>query len=250
MSDSISWDDILGGRDEALYDVATGAAGPSGELPLTGDSLARSASGDVFGLIQDVGMGWPPAEVQADAFLLLSHQGGIRGADGKPVAVGYHVGHYELGLLLEAAAREFQALGCMPFAACCTDPCDGRTQGTPGMMDSLAYRNDAASIFRRLIRSLPGRKGVLGIGTCDNHLLSLMMARPSMHDLPVAIMPGGVTCAPSGGGFGQDSIYRGPFAQGEVTLVCPADDVPGLCQGGRRLPVPRHRRHRTGRRKG
>jgi dihydroxyacid dehydratase/phosphogluconate dehydratase len=68
---------------------------------------------------------------------------------------------------MEAAAKEFAALGCMPFAACCTDPCDGRTQGTPGMMDSLAYRNDAASIFRRLIRSLPPRKGVLGVATCD-----------------------------------------------------------------------------------
>ena len=73
-----------------------------------------------------------------------SHQGGIRGADGKPIALGYHVGHYELGLLMEAAAREFAALGCMPFAGYCTDPCDGRTQGTPGMMDSLAYRNEAA----------------------------------------------------------------------------------------------------------
>ena len=159
MSDSISLDDILGGGDNAVYDVATQAPGPSGELPLAGDFLAHAPSGDLFGLIQDVGMGWEPAEVLADAFLLLSHQGGIRGTDGKPVALGYHVGHYELGLLLEAAAREFQAQGCMPFAACCTDPCDGRTQGTPGMMDSLAYRNEAASIFRRLIRSLPGRKG-------------------------------------------------------------------------------------------
>jgi putative YjhG/YagF family dehydratase len=219
MSDSISWNDILGGRDEALYDVATRAAGPAGELPLSGDFLARSASGDLFGLIQDVGMGWPPAAVQADAFLLLSHQGGIRGADGKPIAVGYHVGHYELGLLLEAAAREFQALGCMPFAACCTDPCDGRTQGTPGMMDSLAYRNDAASLFRRLIRSLPGCKGVLGIGTCDKSLPALMMALASMHDLPVTIVPGGVTLPPlQGEDLGKIQSIGARFAQGEVTL--------------------------------
>ena len=199
MSDSISLDDILGGRDKAVYDVATQAPGPAGELPLAGDFLAHAPSGDLFGLIQDVGMGWKPADVLADAFLLLSHQGGMRGTDGKPVALGYHVGHYELGLLMEAAAREFQTLGCMPFAACCTDPCDGRTQGTPGMMDSLAYRNEAASIFRRLIRSLPGRKGVLGVATCDKSLPAMMMALASMRDLPVAIVPGGVTLPPAQG---------------------------------------------------
>ncbi len=219
MSDSISLDGVLDGRDPAVYNVATRATGPVGELPLTSDFLAHGPSGDLFGLIQDVGMGWKSADVLADAFLLLSHQGGIRGADGRPVALGYHVGHYELGLLVEAAAREFQTLGCMPFAACCTDPCDGRTQGTPGMMDSLAYRNEAASIFRRLIRSLPGRKGVLGVATCDKSLPAMMMALAAMHDLPVAIVPGGVTLPPERGeDLGTIQSIGARFAQGEVTL--------------------------------
>ncbi len=219
MSDSILWDDVLESRDNAIYDVATHAAGPAGALPLAGNFLAHAPSGDLFGLIQDVGMGWPPSDALADAFLLLSHQGGIRGTDGRPVALGYHVGHYELGLLVEAAAREFQKLGCMPFAAYCTDPCDGRTQGTPGMMDSLAYRNEAASIFRRLIRSLPGRKGVLGIATCDKSLPAMMMALVSMHDLPVAIAPGGVTLPPSQGeDLGTIQSVGARFARGEVTL--------------------------------
>ena len=219
MSGSMSLDDILGDRDEGVYDVATRAPGPAGELPLAGGFLASAPSGDLFGMIQDVGMGWEPSRVDADAFLLLSHQGGIRGADGKPIALGYHSGHYEIGLLTEAAAKEFTALGCMPFAACCTDPCDGRTQGTPGMMDSLAYRNDAASIFRRLIRSLPGRKGVLGIATCDKSLPAMMMALASMHDLPVAIVPGGVTLPPSEGeDLGTVQSIGARFARGEVTL--------------------------------
>jgi xylonate dehydratase len=219
MSDSLSLDDVLGCRDTSIYDVATRAPGPAGELPLPGAWLSQAPSGDLFGLIQAVGMGWEPSEVLADAFLLLSHQGGMRGADGKPIAVGYHVGHYELGLLLEAAAREFRALGCMPFAAYCTDPCDGRTQGTPGMMDSLAYRNEAASIFRRLIRSLPRRKGVLGIATCDKSLPATMMALAAMHDLPVAIVPGGVTLpARRGEDLGTIQSIGARFAQGEVTL--------------------------------
>ena len=91
-------------------------------------------------------------------FLILSTQGGVRAPDGTPIALGYHTGHWEVGLLVQAAAREVKALGGVPFAAYCSDPCDGRTQGTTGMFDSLPYRNDAAIVFRRLIRSLPQRR--------------------------------------------------------------------------------------------
>ena len=65
------------------------------------------------------------------------------------------------------ARRTRCANGAIPFAVYCSDPCDGRTQGTTGMFDSLAYRNDAAIVMRRLIRSLPTASGVLGIATCD-----------------------------------------------------------------------------------
>jgi len=232
MADAISRDDLLGNA-EGLDDVLTTAPGPAGELPLSAELLRHAPSGDVFGLIQDVGMGWPPSEVLADAFLLLSHQGGLRGADGRPVALGYHVGHYELGLLVEAAAREFRTLGCMPFAGYCTDPCDGRTQGTPGMMDSLAYRNEAASVFRRLIRSLPGRRGVLGLATCDKALPALMMALASMHELPVAVVPGGVTLPPAQGeDLGTIQSIGARFAQGEVTLDYARQMTCRACAGG------------------
>ncbi len=127
-----------------VYDVATAAAGPEGSLPLT-DALLRSApSGDLFGLSQNVGMGWDAAGSADPQYLILSTQGGLRAPDGAPVALGYHTGHWEIGLLVEAAARELRRLGTIPFAGACSDPCDGRTQGTTGMFDSLPYRNDAA----------------------------------------------------------------------------------------------------------
>ena len=119
--------------------------------------LLNSPSGDLFGLTQNAGMGWNPAEAGRKQFLILSTQGGLRAPDGKPVALGYHTGHWEIGLLVQAAAEEFRKLKTIPFAGCCSDPCDGRTQGTTGMFDSLPYRNDAAIIFRRLARSLPQR---------------------------------------------------------------------------------------------
>jgi dihydroxyacid dehydratase/phosphogluconate dehydratase len=110
-------------------------------------------------------------------------------------------------------------LECLPFAAFCSDPCDGRTQGTTGMMDSLAYRNDAAIIFRRLIRSLPTRKGVLGIATCDKGLPAMMLALSAMRDLPCVLVPGGVTLPPTDGeDAGKVQSIGARFAQGELTL--------------------------------
>jgi putative YjhG/YagF family dehydratase len=164
-------------------------------------------------------MGWNPAELGRKEFLILSTQGGIRAPDGTPVALGYHTGHWEVGLLMQAAAEELRRGGHIPFAGFCTDPCDGRTQGTRGMMDSLPYRNDAAQVLRRLIRSLPTRRGVLGVATCDKGLPAMMMALAAMHDLPCVLVPGGVTLPPSvGEDAGKIQTIGARFAHGEITL--------------------------------
>ncbi len=205
--------------DPALFNVQTSAAGPAGSLPLTEELLREAPSGDLFGWTQDVGMGWTPSELGRREFLLLSTSGGMRDADGKPIALGYHTGHWEVGLLMKAAAEELRKLGCIPFAGFCTDPCDGRSQGTTGMMDSLPYRNDAAMVLRRLIRSLPTRKGVLGVATCDKGLPAMMMALASMHDLPCVLIPGGVTLPPSNGeDAGKVQTIGARFAHGQITL--------------------------------
>ncbi|HLQ47265.1 MAG TPA: dihydroxy-acid dehydratase, partial [Planctomycetaceae bacterium] len=138
--------------------------------------LLDAPSGDLFGLTQNAGMGWDPSQLGRPQFLILSTQGGIRDESGRPVALGYHTGHWEVGLLMRAAAEELSRLEKLPFAAYVSDPCDGRTQGTVGMMDSLAYRNDAAMVLRRLIRSLPTRKGLIGVATCDKGLPAMMIA--------------------------------------------------------------------------
>jgi xylonate dehydratase len=205
--------------DPSAFEIQTHAAGPSGRLPLTAELLRNAPSGDVFGLTQDAGMGWDPTELGGKEFLILSTQGGIRAPDGRPVALGYHTGHWEVGLLMQAAAEELRRLGHVPFAGFCTDPCDGRTQGTVGMMDSLPYRNDAAQVFRRLIRSLPTRRGVIGVATCDKGLPAMMMALAAMHDLPCVLIPGGVTLPPTDGeDAGKIQSIGARFAQGEITL--------------------------------
>src|ERR1044071_3231639 len=162
-----------------IFHVQTCAKGPAGSLPFDERMLLEEPSGNLFGLTQDAGMGWNPDELRGKRFLILSTQGGLREPTGQPIALGFHTGHWEIGLLVEAAARELRHLGTIPFAAYCSDPCDGRTQGTTGMFDSLPYRNDAAQLFRRLIRSLPTRSGVLGIATCDKGLPAMMIDRKS-----------------------------------------------------------------------
>ena len=202
-----------------IYLIRTKASGPAGSLPLTEEMLLNRPSGDVFGLTQNAGMGWDPRELGRKQFLILSTQGGLRAPDGKPIALGYHTGHWEIGLLVHAAAQELRALGTIPFAAFCSDPCDGRTQGTVGMFDSLPYRNDAAQIFRRLIRSLPTRSGVIGVATCDKGLPAMMMALAAMRDLPCVLVPGGVTLPPANGeDAGKIQSIGARFAHGLISL--------------------------------
>jgi len=208
----------------AIYQMRTRAPGPSGSLPINETILREWSSGDLFGLTQNVGMGWNPAEVGRKQFLILSTQGGLRAPDGKPIALGYHTGHWEVGLLVEAAAREIKLLKGLPFAAYCSDPCDGRSQGTTGMFDSLPYRNDAALIFRRLIRSLPQRHGVVGVATCDKGLPAMLMALAAMQDLPTVLVPGGVTLPPTDGeDAGKVQTIGARFSHGGITLQEAAD---------------------------
>ncbi len=198
--------------------------GPAGSLPFTPEMLRERPSGDLFGWSQNAGMGWEPSRIGGREFLILSTHGGIRAADGTPVALGYHTGHWEVGLLMEAAAGVFKTEGAVPFAASCTDPCDGRSQGTTAMFDSLPFRNDAATVFRRLIRSLPTRRGVLGVATCDKGLPAMMMALASSRHLPCVLVPGGVTLLPEQGeDTARVQTIGARFTHGEITLEHAAD---------------------------
>jgi xylonate dehydratase len=217
-------DDPLASCAEDTYRIETRAQGPAGSLPFSDELLRNSPTGDLFGLIQNAGMGWDPTAVGRKQFLILSTQGGLRAADGKPIALGYHTGHWEIGLLVQAAAEEFRRLEAIPFASYCSDPCDGRSQGTTGMFDSLPYRIDAGVVLRRLARSLPLRAGVLGVATCDKGLPAMMMAVAGLRDLPCVIVPGGVTLPPiSGEDAGTVQTLGTRYSRGMVSLAEAAD---------------------------
>ncbi len=193
-------------------------------MPLSAEMLLTEPSGNLFGLSQNAGMGWEASRLLDPEFLILSTHGGLRGEDGQPIALGFHTGHWEVGLLVAEAARELKKMRAIPFAGACTDPCDGRTQGTTGMMDSLPFRNDAAMVLRRLMRSLPTGKGVLGIATCDKGLPAMMMALASAGKMPAVLVPGGVTLLPEAGeDAGKVQTIGARFAQQQITLEYAAE---------------------------
>lgn len=205
--------------------VHTAAEGPAGKLPITGEVLRNAPSGEIFGMTQNAGMGWNPLLLNRPQYLILGTMGGIRREDGSPLALGYHTGHWEIGVMMEEIAEEITANEGIPFAGYVSDPCDGRSQGTTGMFDSLPYRNDAAVVLRRLIRSLPTRKGVLGVATCDKGLPAMMLALAGMrHQLPGIIVPGGVTLPPvNGEDAGKVQSIGARFSNGELSLEDAAD---------------------------
>lgn len=218
MANAFTLQGWFGSTDTPLA-IKTQGTGPAGQLPLTDEMLRTWSSGDLFGWTQNAGMGWDIQKMMGPQFLLLSTQGGIRGEDGQPIALGYHTGHWEVGLLMQAAAKWLSDKGGVPFAGFVSDPCDGRTQGTVGMFDSLPYRNDAAVVFRRLIRSLPTRRGVLGVATCDKGLPAMMLALAGCSNLPSVIVPGGVTLpAKDAEDLGKVQTIGARYTYGMMTL--------------------------------
>src|ERR1041385_2155769 len=185
-------EDVLGSAAPIGQSAVNGSC-PAGRLPLDAEMLRNEPSGTIFGLTQNAGMGWRPDALGGSQYVIVSTMGGVRSEGGEPIALGYHTGHWEIGLLVRGAAEALRAAGAIPFAVYCSDPCDGRTQGTTGMFDSLAYRNDAAIVMRRLIRSLPTASGVMGIATCDKGLPATMLALAGCKPLPGVVVPGGVT---------------------------------------------------------
>ncbi len=215
----MNFSSITDSGNSEIFNVSTHARGPEGVLPITAEMLIEQPSGNLFGLSQNAGMGWAPEALGGKQVLILSTHGGVRADNGQPIALGYHTGHWEVGLLVAEAARELKKLGAIPFAGACTDPCDGRTQGTPGMFDSLPFRNDAAMVFRRQIRSLPTRTGVIGVATCDKGLPAMMMALAGTPDFPCALIPGGVTLMPEHGeDAGKVQSIGARFAYQKISL--------------------------------
>ena len=231
-------------QDDAFYAVITHAAGPrrAAADPADADGIP---SGNLFGMTQNAGMGWDANKLTGKEVLIIGtrrhpRRGRTPGRAGLPPALGDR--HADAG-----GGEEITRNGGIPFAAFVSDPCDGRSQGTHGMFDSLPYRNDAAIVFRRLIRSLPTRRAVIGVATCDKGLPATMIALASMHDLPTILVPGGATLPPT---VGKTRAKCRPSARASPTMSSPCRRPPSwaVAPARRRAAgvVPRYCGHLAG----
>ena len=121
-TNSIPIEQVLESEGAVFRETKTHDRGPKGALPITAEMLLTQPSGNLFGLSQNAGMGWETSRLLDPEFLILSTHGGMRSADGTPIALGFHTGHWEVGLLVAEAARELRDLHAIPFAGACTDP--------------------------------------------------------------------------------------------------------------------------------
>ncbi len=210
---------LFSNQNPSIFNARTHADGPKGRLPLTPEVLRTAPSGNIFGMTVNAGMGWETDTLANGDVMIISTQGGIRRDDGTTTAVGLHNGHFELGLLMNEAADTVKKSGFVPHAAFVTDPCDGRSQGTIGMFDSLPYRNDAAIVMRRLMRSLPTKKAIIGVASCDKGLPAMMMALAGQKNDSTILIPGGATLAPNKGeDLGTVQTIGVRFANNEISF--------------------------------
>lgn len=73
--------------------------------------------------------------------------------------------------------------------------------------------------MRRLIRSLPDAKAVIGVASCDKGLPATMMALAAQHNIATVLVPGGATLpAKDGEDNGKVQTIGARFANGELSL--------------------------------
>ena len=68
---------VFDSGDPEIFTLRTTAAGPSGSLPFSEDFLRTQPSGTIFGWTQNAGMGWNPAKLGGEQFLILSTQSSV-----------------------------------------------------------------------------------------------------------------------------------------------------------------------------
>ena len=148
--------ELLDSGQPSLYEVITAGSGPQGKLPLTDDLLRNQPSGHAFGMSQDVGHGLDRLGRGRPAVRPVEHLGRRSRRRRHAIALGYHTGHWEVVLAVKAAAEEIEPLAAAcPTPAIAPIPATAARRARTGMFDSLAYRNDAAIVLRRLARSHP-----------------------------------------------------------------------------------------------
>ncbi len=242
---------IFESNSSIYVETKTHAPGPEGSLPITPEMLLTEPSGNLFGLSQSAGMGWEPARLLDPEYLILSTHGGLRAADGTPIALGFHTGHWEVGLLVAEAARELRAHHMHPVR---------RSLHRPVRRPHPGHRRHAR------LAALPQRRGhrpapphALAAHAQRRHRRSHVRQRPARHDDGPRL----VRTAPKHPcpwrrhaasrrrrRCWQNPVHRRPLRSGpDNSRVRRRSRLPHLRNPRRRLPISRHGRNVAGRRR-
>ena len=162
------------------------------------EMLLTRPSGDLFGMTQNAGMGWNPAELGARAVPDPQHAG--RPARRRRHADRARLSHRALGGRPAGARRRPRS--CARWAACRSPAYCHRSVRRPHAGHDGHVRQPAVPQRRgdRLPPADPlaaDARGVLGVATCDKGLPAMMMALAGARDLPGVLVPGGVTLPPT-----------------------------------------------------
>ncbi len=98
-------------------------------------------------------------------------------------------GHMHLGPIAQRVKEGVHAAGGLPFEFNVPAPCDGMTEGHPGMRFVLAQRDLIADIIETHVRSMR-YDGLCFIASCDKILPGMIMAAARL-DLPAIFVTGG-----------------------------------------------------------
>jgi len=98
-------------------------------------------------------------------------------------------GHMHLGPIAQRVKDGVNMAGGLPFEFNVPAPCDGMTEGHPGMRFVLAQRDLIADIIETHIRSMR-YDGIVFIASCDKIIPGMIMAAARL-DLPAIFVTGG-----------------------------------------------------------
>jgi len=98
-------------------------------------------------------------------------------------------GHMHLAQLAQKVKEGIHAAGGIPFEFNVPAPCDGLTEGNPGMRYVLPQRELVADTIETHVRSMLF-DGMVMIASCDKIIPGMLMAAARL-DLPTVFLPGG-----------------------------------------------------------
>ena len=177
----------------------------------------------------------------------------MREPDGTPLALGYHTGHWEVGLLVRAAAEELAGAGRDPLRRLLSPtPATAAPRAPRACSTACPTATTPRMVLRRLMRSLPTRRAVIGVGDLRQGPAGHDDGAGGCRDLAARARARRRDAAaePTGEDAGQGPDDRRALrARPALARGGGRARLPRLRLAGRRLPVPGHRGHRAGRRR-